>query len=108
MLSFEQFIASGFRNQWISEPGIDMYVRIALPFYSRYVESTVDYDLANLVAVNPGNGALTRFLNRYEPLYGFRVESILNPRLIPYLERRGYILIPPKGPSPSMVRGRPI
>ena len=82
-MDFLEFVKSDLRNLWISEKGIDIYVRKPTK-YSNY------YDLANMNAQTQGQGALTCFLNSYEPIYNFRVENIHNLRLIPYLEKRGY------------------
>ena len=78
-----EFSRSPLRSIWLKEPGLNAYVRKSL-------YPGIDIDLANLDALNPGNGALTLFLDTYEPDFTFRVESIHNERLVCYLERRGY------------------
>lgn len=84
-MNFEEFIASKKRNAWIYEPGIEIYVRISLP-----VRGT-DYDLASMNAERPGEGALTRFLDRYEGKYKFFIENVHEPsRLGEFFLRRGY------------------
>jgi hypothetical protein len=86
-MNFEKFVASGFRNAWIEEPGIDLYVRRGW-----WPETRGDYELGNLQAHKPGKGALTKFLDKYEPKYRFFIENILeNPRLEEYFKRRGYM-----------------
>lgn len=82
-MNFTNFLDSKFRNFWIKEPGIDIYVR-------RSIRKGIDIDLANMEAVVLGQGALTRFLDKYEPHHVFCVENIHNPRLPDYLTRRGY------------------
>jgi len=89
-MTFEEFKALRLRNQWLREPGLDLYVR-------RSVRKGIDFDLANLNADEPGQGALTRFLDRYDAQHVFYVECIHNPRLAAYLARRGYLLVPTPG-----------
>jgi hypothetical protein len=84
MHSFDHFLKDIPRNVWVHEPGIRIYVR-------RSIRTGVDIDLANMEADEPGQGALTRFLAKYEPLCVFCVENIHNPRLHAYLKRRGYL-----------------
>lgn len=83
-MTFEEFISNDiFTNYWIEEDGIRLYVRKPHK-YSPF------YDLANMSADEKGRGALTKFLNKYETNYSFRVENIHNERLIPFLQKRGY------------------
>lgn len=107
--SFEDFATSTnkwIRNEIIREPGLTIYVRRSV-FGTRHIRGEgVDFDLANLSARKPGNGALTRFLDKYEPQYGFYVELIHNPRLAKYLERRGYVIHSEVYGVPSMVKKR--
>lgn len=86
-MTFEQFVKSGPSNAWVREPGIELYVRRSLP------SRGTDFDLANMNANPPGVGALTRFLDKYEPQYTFYIENIHNERLIPYFKRRGYVIV---------------
>jgi hypothetical protein len=72
-------------SEWVFEPGIRIYVR------KGWRPRHGDYVLANMEATTPGKGALTKFLDTWEPKYQFSVEQILNERLIPYFERRGYV-----------------
>jgi hypothetical protein len=85
--SLDQFLESYERNEWVQEPGIEMYVRKATP---PQVEEGIHLQFANLQASIRGNGALTAVLDKLEPQMGIMIESILEPRLIPYLEKRGY------------------
>lgn len=83
-MTFLQFTRTKMRSAWLRERGgLSLYVR-------RSFWPTRDYELANMSADVPGRGALTRFLDRYEPRFQFYVEAVLNPRLIAYLARRGY------------------
>ena len=83
-MDLKEFLNSPIRNVWIEEPGIGIYVR-------KSIRIGVDIDLANMEADEPGKGALTLFLDKYEPHHVFCVEGVLNPRLVPYLVRRGYL-----------------
>lgn len=84
---FEDFLAASLRSQWIREPGLSLYVRRPL-FAARH-----DFTLATLSADEPGSGALTRFLDKYEPQYSFHIECIHEERLMRYFWRRGYSII---------------
>lgn len=58
-------------------------------------DQTLTFDFANMNAEVLGQGSLTRFLDKFEPRFTFRIENILNDRLIPYFQRRGYIITNP-------------
>lgn len=109
MLSFEEYLElikqpRAPRNQWLYEPGLRLYVRISYPLFR---PAGVDFDLASMEAEEPGRGALTRFLDRYEARHGFYVENCLNDRLVPYLLRRGYVRFSPPGNYDiNLFRGR--
>lgn len=80
--SFADFVAARTkRSCWIREPGLLIYVRRSI--HDGYV-------IANVAATKPGKGALSRFLDRVEPEHTLVFENVLNPRLKPYLEKRGY------------------
>lgn len=85
-MTFAQFIRHGkMRRAWLRERGgLSIYVRRSIFFPNR------DYELANMAADVPGRGALTRFLDRYEPRFTLLVEGVSTPRLVEYLARRGY------------------
>lgn len=90
--NFEEFIKSGKKNAWIAEPGIVLYVRKSVP------SRGTDYDLASMTADNPGNKALTKFLDKYELKYSFFIENVLQPnRLGKYLLKRKYRDVTPTG-----------
>jgi hypothetical protein len=93
-MNFEQFVISKERNAWIQEPGISIYVRRPHP---RTRPAGVEFDLATLEAVKPGEGALRRFLERYEPQYGFYIENVLSTQLRNFFVRRGYTVLEPHG-----------
>ena len=96
-MTFEHFLQQRRqRNAWLREPGIDIYLR-------RSIRIGVDIDLANMNAAVLGQGALTRFLDKYEPHHVFCVENIHNPRLPAYLKRRGYMQLAGSEGAISMV-----
>lgn len=91
-IGFRKFLKSPLRNAWIMErtgnsSTLHVYVRRSI-----IPSHEADFDLANMHASKPGRGALTRFLDRWEPFYRFRIEQVLNPRLEAYLMRRGYTI----------------
>lgn len=89
----------------IREDGLRIYIRkVMMP---HRLKLGCDFELATLDADQPGAGALTRFLDRYEKEYGFFVESIHNPRLYHYLLRRGYVDAPNSHPvAPCVYKPR--
>lgn len=89
MVDLEEFMGSPARVAWVREPGIALYVRKALP---HRLERGIHLELANMHADHPGRGALTALLELLEPRLGLLVENIQNPRLVGYLERRGYAI----------------
>ena len=96
VLTFQAFLASKYRNAWVQEPGIEIYVR-------RSIRIGVDIDLANMNADTMGSGSLTKFLDKYEPDLVFCVENIHNPRLPAYFKRRGYGQLAAAGGAINMV-----
>lgn len=89
-MTFEEFIVAKpkLRNAWVREPGLSIYVRRPTGF-----SHDADYELASMEADVPGNGALTSFLEMNEKSASFYVENILNDRLIPFFEKRGYRIV---------------
>lgn len=84
--TFADFIAARTgRSAWVREPGLSLYVRRRSASSPR-----VDFVIANCDADEPGRGALTRFLDAWEPTLALKFECVHNPRLAAYLERRGY------------------
>ncbi len=86
--NFEGFLESKLQNAWVEEPGISIYLRKtgSNPY------TNCDFDLANMNAKVLGSGSLTRFLDKFEPRFTFRIENILNDRLVHYFQRRGYVI----------------
>jgi hypothetical protein len=88
-MTLDQFIKSQWRNAWIHEGDLELYVRRTS---GGFEEKWGHYQLANMSALTPGNGSLTRFLNKYEQQYQFYIENILDKRLVSFFERRGYVV----------------
>lgn len=65
-----------------------MFVRLATNVWAKH--HGYDFVIASVDAENRGAGALTRLLDAVEPRFDLAFESVVNPRLRTYLERRGY------------------
>lgn len=91
VFDFEAFLKSKLQNAWVLEPGISIYLRKtgSNPY------TNCDFDLANMNAKVLGSGSLTKFLDKFEPRFTFRIENILNDRLVPYFQQRGYVITNP-------------
>lgn len=90
--------------EWTYPKGLRLYVRRALvELYGPRVHIT----LANIWAVRQGKGALTRFLDQWEPCLGLFVESVRDERFKAFWERRGYQLVPTGGRAVDFVRPLP-
>lgn len=89
-MTFEEFSrAKGSpRATWLREAGLSLYVRRP-PGYTH----DADFELASVNADHPGKGALTAFLDKYEPSWSLYIEHILERRLISFFENRGYRVI---------------
>lgn len=92
-MNFMEFVNSKERNIYIEDCDLSIYIRRG----NKYVHNA-DFELANIVSYYPSQGNLIRFLDLYEQKYTFFVESILEEKLIPFLEKRGYILVPNTNP----------
>lgn len=86
-MNFEDFVNSKHDRAWIREPGIEIYVRRS---HEVYRDRHGDFMLATLSAKKPGNGALTKFLDKYEKDFKFAFENVQLERFQNYLDRRGY------------------
>lgn len=95
-MTLEEFLLSPARSAWLSEPGINVYVRKALrPVDGARVRCL---DVANIEVPGPlqKSGIFSRWLLNAEALargeYGcVMVENVLNEHLPAYLLRNGYI-----------------
>ncbi len=95
-INFAVFAASQWVNTWLTEPGIALYVR-RTPEPLKFQRG--DFQLATLRAHKPGSGALTAFLDRYEPTNQFFIENIMADRLRDFFKRRGYDYAPSRHAS---------
>jgi hypothetical protein len=104
--TFEGFLDSSLGRAWVYEPGIRLYLRKPI---AGIRGPNVDVEIAAVEADQPGQGAFTRFLDEHEPHFGFYVQLIHNERLVPYLARRGYVIVSSREDAgvPSMQRERP-
>jgi hypothetical protein len=102
------FNSSAARNTWIVHKNIKVYVRKGQRRLPNTTGFQLTFDVANIeVMAEKGKGVFTEWLGIAEHqarLLGYDavfVESILEERLIPFLERRGYKHMPGSIP-PSM------
>jgi hypothetical protein len=65
-MNFLEFTTTNLRSVHIYEDGIEIYVRRGNGF-----SHNAQFELATLSADEMGKGALTRFLDRHEPLFTF-------------------------------------
>lgn len=96
-LEFVKILTSGekHRSIWTHGDGLDIYMRLGHHFV--HGEMLTCLDIANVNATKPGKGAFTAFLNKVEEAVKNSdvcncvfVESILEPRFVAYLQKRGY------------------
>lgn len=108
-MNFRKFQKQCYANAWIVEgrgsKQIHIYVRRSR---GPYLLNHGDYQLANMQAKAPGNGALTKFLDQWEPECDFYFEHVLTERLAAYLEKRGYenVTTDERALAPSYLRRR--
>lgn len=101
------FNRSAMRNSWIQHSDIRVYIRKGQRRLPTTTGFQVTLDVANIQTKWHGKGIFTTWLTAAEEeakKLGFDavfVESILEERLIPFLERRGYKDMPGSIP-PSM------
>lgn len=108
-MNFDTFIVSPkIRNIWIRERDIDVYVRRSNRIIDGNLVSCLDIASVEVNEKRRGQGTFKAFLNRVEKAAASMnrevfVESILEPRLLQFLLKRNYILIPNSIP-PSVHR----
>jgi hypothetical protein len=83
------------RNSWIFEKHIQVYVRRSSRIYEDRLYNFLDIGSVEVIEEQRGRGIFTGFLKRFETeainlQRGIYVESILEPRLIPFLKNMGY------------------
>ena len=88
-MTFDEFAVSLLSHHWVCERKgklrLDIYMRRGVKPYHAF-----DFCIANIHASEYGKGLLTAFLDKYEKLYRFEFENVVNVRLRDYLIRRGY------------------
>jgi GNAT superfamily N-acetyltransferase len=83
-------------RQWLADDNIKIYVRVTKHYLpDGEVVKTIDLSSIEVEEAHRGRGLFTRKLEEIELLASERgftiyVESILNERLIPFFEKRGY------------------
>lgn len=95
-MNFDMFIRSEkVRNTWIYERNIAIYVRRSRRFITGKVTLCLDLASVEVTEKHRGIGIFTSFINRFEQAAKklnrtVFVESILEPRLVSFLNRREY------------------
>ena len=113
-MNLTQFLAQtdGPPNQWIRERCMDAYVRRSKRYIDKQTMECLDFASVEVDERHRGKGRLTKFLLRFEEeakrlgrvVY---IESILEPRLVPFLAKRGYKFVSNTdmtSPSPTMYK----
>lgn len=99
-MTFDTFIASPkIRNTWIRERDINVYVRRSNRIIDGNLVSCLDIASVEVNEKRRGQGMFKSFLNRVEKAAASMdrevfVESILEPRLLQFLLKRDYTLVP--------------
>ena len=100
-MNFDEFLAGTERNAWLNEKHMAIYVRRSMRPIGVSDAMIPCLDLANVTVDEKkrGGGVLTLFIKRAEREAKARkravyVESILEPRLIPFLTKNGYAFVP--------------
>lgn len=111
-MNLSQFLADANRpsNQWIRERFMDVYVRRSKRYLNGQMIECLDFATVEVDERRRGKGHFTKFLLRFEQeaaklKRAVYVESILEPRLVPFLTRMGYKFVPHTAMiSPSMYK----
>lgn len=83
-MDLRQFIDSPLSNAWISEPGLEYYVRKSV-----FIVGVIE--LASCHNSGEERFGLYRFLKRYAGEIPFYMEQVLNERLAAYMRRLGWL-----------------
>lgn len=111
-MNLSQFLAcpNGPPNQWLRERFMDVYVRWSKRYIDKQMIECLDFASVEVDERHRGKGHLTKFLLRFEEEAkrlnrAVYIESILEPRLVPFLVKRGYKFVPGIDPmNPSMYK----
>ena len=95
-LNLDRFVESTFRNAWIQEKNIRIYVRRSQRFIDDKAIPCLDIGSVEVDENKWGQGIFTKFLNRFEAeakklKRAVFIESVINERLLAHLKnKRGY------------------
>jgi GNAT superfamily N-acetyltransferase len=97
------FLDGPLRNEHIVAGPLVVYVRKAHHIINEKMVQCLDVASIDVPERHRGQGHFHRWLQKAEATaraYGLvvRVESILEPRLVPFLARRGYLRVPDTNP----------
>ena len=99
-MNLSQFLSSKWpNNAWIKEKNIEVYVRKSVRVLGQNVYPCLEIGNVNVNENHKGKGVFTAFLKRFEKeaekLHRYvYVENLLEPRLINFLLKNGYKLVP--------------
>jgi N-acetylglutamate synthase-like GNAT family acetyltransferase len=95
-MTFQEFLDSNQRNEWITEFNISVYCRKGTHLLTQDIFcDCIDIGSVTVEEDERGKGLFTQFLERVESIAyaeckAVWVESILEPRLVEFLKKRGY------------------
>ena len=98
------------RNEWIAEKNIRVYIRRSVRYINEKMTPALDVGSVEVDEGKRGQKVFTEFLRSFEAAAKCAgrivyVESILEPRLVPFLARMGYKFVPDTAPiAPSMYK----
>lgn len=98
-MNLNDFLTGTDRNAWIDERHMKVYVRKSTRIIGTAAGFFLDLASVEVDEDKRGGGVLTLFIKRFEREAkrlnrGVFVESILEPRLIPFLTKNGYAFVP--------------
>jgi GNAT superfamily N-acetyltransferase len=110
-MTLNEFFISPVRNAWVDlDVPASLYLRKAHRLIDGRMQFTLDLATVEVSEECQGTGVFTRLLDllekhtvdgSFDALY---VENILEPRLVPFLERRGYQRTPESGLIPCLFK----
>lgn len=88
-MNTQEFLQSTLQSQWISEDGLEIYVRKS----KRYIGDRLVqcFDIANVTAKTYGQGNFTAYLSKLvgllqgQPFEAIYIENVINDRFVQYL-----------------------
>ena len=98
-MNLYEFLRNEDHNAWIRERYMNVYVRRSTRLIGDAFIPCLDLASVEVDEKKRGSGILTLFVKRFEREakrlnLGVYVESILEPRLIPFLTKNGYAFVP--------------